>query len=365
MRISDLKIRVVQPDDFKFMWRKDLPPVSMTMTVFELETDEGITGYSTSWLPAAPHEIAQSADHFLKPMIMGQDPLDREKLWHDMMGMARFLIPPKAASQIDFALWDIAGKMANLPVYKLLGAYRDKVPVYDTMQSQDTAQEVADLILAAKQRGVPAAKLRAKPDPKMDIEAARLAREAVGPDFVLMFDATNSYDWEDAIKVGRALEKLDFFWYEDPMPDWDIAGFRQLCQSLDIPVLMGEAMMRGPQQLGSILVEGAADSVRGVGDLIGGITGMRKIGATAEMLGRRMEPHAYGSTIVQAAHLHYMLSCRNCTYFEMPYPRHGLDFGMKDIVHIDENGWVHAPTAPGLGYEIDWDVIDNATIARY
>jgi len=128
---------------------------------------------------------------------------------------------------------------------------------------------------------------------------------------------------------------------------------------------MDEAMMRGPQQLGSILTEGAADPVRGVGDLIGGITGMRKIGAAAEMLGRRMEPHACGSTIVQAAHWHYMLSAKNCTSFEMPYPRYGLDFGMEDIVHIDEQGWVHAPTKPGLGYDIDWDVIDNATIAQY
>jgi L-alanine-DL-glutamate epimerase-like enolase superfamily enzyme len=360
-----MKIRVVQPDDFSFTWRKDLPPVSMTMTVFELQTDADITGYSTSWLPAAPHEIAQSADHFLRPMIIGQDVCDREKIWHDMMSMARFLIPPKAASQIDFALWDIAAKAAELPVYKLLGAYRHKLPVYDTMQSQDTAEEVAELILATKLRGIPAAKLRAKPDPNLDIEAARLAREAVGPDYVLMFDATNSYDWEDAIRVGRELQKLGFFWYEDPMPDWDIAGYRQLCQALDIPVLMGEAMMRGPQQLASILTEGAADSVRGVGDLIGGITAMRKIGATAEMLGRRMEPHAYGSTLVQAAHLHYMLSAKNCTYFEMPHPREVLDFGMKDILDIDENGWVHAPTAAGLGYEIDWDVMDNATIARY
>lgn len=337
----------------------------MTMTVFEVETDAGITGYSTSWLPAAPHEIAQSANHFLKPMVIGADVFDREKIWHDMLAMARFLISPKAASNIDFALWDIAGKAAGLPIYKLLGAYRNRIPVYDTMQSQDTPEQMAELALAAKDRGVPAAKLRAKPNARNDIEGARLAREACGADYVLMFDATNSYDWEDAIKVGRALQELDFFWYEDPMPDWDIAGYRQLCQSLDIPVLMGEAMMRGPWQLGSILTEGAADSVRGVGDLIGGITGMRKIGAAAEMLSRRMEPHSYGSTLVQAAHLHYMLSVKNCTYFEMPYPRHGLDFGMKDVLEITDDGYVLAPETPGIGYEIDWDVIDNATIARY
>jgi L-alanine-DL-glutamate epimerase-like enolase superfamily enzyme len=365
VKITDLKIRVVQPEEFVFTWRKDLPPVSMTMSVFELTTDAGIAGYSTSWLPAAPHEIAQSADHFLRPMVVGRDVYDREAIWHDMLAMARFLIPPKAASQIDFALWDIAGKAANLPIYKLLGAYRESIPTYDTMQSQDTPEQMAELVLAAKQRGVPAAKLRAKPSPRLDIAAARLAREAVGPDYVLMFDATNSYDWEDAVGVGRELQSLGFFWYEDPMPDWDLAGYRQLCQALDIPVLMGEAMMRGPQQLGTILAEGAADSVRGVGDLIGGITALRKIGAAAEMLGRRMEPHAYGSTLVQAAHLHYMLAARNCTYFEMPWPRHGLDFGMKTVLDIDANGWVHAPTAPGLGYEIDWDVIDNATVAVY
>jgi L-alanine-DL-glutamate epimerase-like enolase superfamily enzyme len=281
------------------------------------------------------------------------------------LGMARFLVVPKAASNVDFALWDIAGKAAGLPIYKLLGAYRESVPVYDTMQSQDTPEQMAELALASKNRGVTAVKLRAKPNAKTDIMGARLAREACGADFVLMFDATNGYDWEDAIKVGRALQGLDFFWYEDPMPDSDITGFRDLCASLDIPVLMGEAIMRGPWQLGSILREGVADSIRGVGDLIGGITGLRKIGAAAEMMSRRMEPHSYGSTLVQAAHLHYMLSVKNCTYFEMPYPRHGLDFGMKNVLEITDEGDVLAPSAPGIGYQIDWDIIDNATIKRF
>jgi L-alanine-DL-glutamate epimerase-like enolase superfamily enzyme len=98
---------------------------------------------------------------------------------------------------------------------------------------------------------------------------------------------------------------------------------------------------------------------------MGGITGMRKVGALAEAHGRRMEPHSYGSTLVQAAHLHHMLASRNCTFFEMPVPKGPLDFGMKDVIEADADGFVHAPTAPGLGYEVDWDVISDGTVAEF
>ncbi|MET7399936.1 enolase C-terminal domain-like protein [Dactylosporangium sp. NPDC005572] len=364
MKITDLRTRVVAPPEFVFQWREDIPPVQLTMTVFEIETDEGITGVSTSWLPAAPNEIAESAMHFFKPLLIGADPFQREKIWHELMAFSRYMISPKAASNIDIALWDIAGKAAGRPVYELLGAYRDRVPVYITTETQKDAQDYAQIAVKCKEQGLHGVKLHAAATPDKDIEACRATRAAVGDDFTLMLDATSAYDWHDAVRVGREIEKLGFHWYEDPMRDDDVAGFVQLCQVLDVPVLMGESTARGPWTFAHYLSQGACDGLRAVGDIIGGITGLRKIGALAELHNRRMEPHSYGSTLVQAAHLHYILSVRNCEYFELPYPRGPLDFGMKDVIEVGADGYVRAPTAPGLGYEIDWDVIDNATVKQ-
>ena len=365
MQIKDLRIRVVEPPEFVFQWREDIPPVQMTMTVFEITTEDGITGISTSWRPAAPREIAESADNFFRPLLIGADANQREKIWHELMAFSRYMITPKAASNIDVALWDIAGKAAGKPVYQLLGAYRERVPTYITTETQQEASQYGEIALAAKERGMHAVKLHAAAVPDKDILACRAAREAVGDDFTLMLDATSAYDWADAVRVGREIEKLGFHWYEDPIRDDDVAGFAQLCQVLDIPVLMGESTARGPWTYASYLTAGAADGLRAVGDIVGGITGLRKIGALAELHNRRLEPHSYGSTLVQAAHLHYILSVRNCEFFELPYPREPLDFGMLDVVEISDDGFALAPTKPGLGYDVDWDVIDNATIAEY
>lgn len=365
MKITDMRVRVVAPEEFVFQWREDIPPIQLTMSIFEIQTDEGITGHASSWLPAAPNEIAENAIHFFKPLIVGSDALDRERLWQEMMSFARYLIVPKAQSLIDIALWDIAGKAAGLPIYKLLGAYRHEVPAYATTETCPTVEDYVALALECKEQGYQAVKLHAYAVPTKDIEVCRAVREAVGEDYTLMLDATSAYDWQGAIDVGRELQRLNYHWYEDPIRDDDVSGFVSLCQSLDIPVLMGESTHRGIWPFADYLSRGAADALRAVGDVMGGITGLRKVGALAEAHNRRMEPHSYGSTLVQAAHLHHILSVRNCEFFEMPVPKGPLDFGMKDTIEIDGEGMVHAPTAPGLGYEIDWDVIDDATVAEH
>jgi L-alanine-DL-glutamate epimerase-like enolase superfamily enzyme len=365
MRITGLRVRVVAPKEFTFQWREDIPRIQNTMSVFELGTDEGITGVATSWLPASPNEIAEQANHFFKNLLVGADVFDRERLWQEMMAFARYMVMPKAASLIDIALWDIAGKAAGLPVYKLLGAYRDRVPAYATTETQPTVEDYVQLALDCKERGLRGVKIHAAAVPEKDIEVCRAVRAAVGDGYTLMLDATSGYDWQGAVQVGRELERLGFHWYEDPIRDDDVAGFADLCRALDIPVLMGESTTRGPWTFAHYLESGAADAIRAVGDVIGGITGLRKVGALAEAHNRRMEPHSYGSTLVQAAHLHYLLSARNAEFFEMPVPKGPLDFGMRDVVEADPEGYVHGPTAPGLGYEVDWDVIDDETIAEY
>lgn len=338
--------------------------MNLTMTVFEVVTDAGVTGVATSWLPGSPHEIGETAHHFLRPCLIGADPFERNRIWHEMMSFTTYLIPPKAASHIDIALWDIAGKATGLPIHKLLGGNRDRMPVYATMSAARDAQHQAAMVKEARDSGLRGAKLKMT-DPDVAADEVAAAREAVGSDFSLMLDATGGFHYQDAVRVGRILERHGYEWYEDPINVHDIDGYQRLSDTLDIPVIMGEFTMGGPWALGAILRSGAADALRGIADAIGGITGRQMIGQAAEVMGRRLEPHSYGSTLVQAAHFHYMLSSRNNKWFEMPFPRMPLDYGMKTVIDVTSDGFALAPTAPGLGYEVDWDTIDNDTIAEY
>jgi L-alanine-DL-glutamate epimerase-like enolase superfamily enzyme len=365
MKITSLRIRVVAPKEFTFQWREDIPRIQNTMTIFELGTDEGVTGISTAWLPSAPNEIAEQASHFMRDLLIGSSVYDRERLWQEMMAFARYLVMPKAASALDTALWDIAGKAAGLPIYQLLGAYRHEVPAYATTETQPTVEDYVKIALDCKASGLKGVKIHAAALPDADIEVCRAVREAVGADYTLMLDATSAYDYQDALRVGREIERLGFHWYEDPTRDDDVAGLVELCRALDIPVLMGESTTRGPWTFAQYLTQGSADALRAIGDVIGGITGLRKVGALAEAHNRRLEPHSYGSTLVQAAHLHYMLSVRNAEFFELPYPKGPLDFGMIDVIEADEHGMIPAPTKPGLGYDVDWNVIEDATVAEF
>jgi L-alanine-DL-glutamate epimerase-like enolase superfamily enzyme len=195
----------------------------------------------------------------------------------------------------------------------------------------------------------------------MDIRVCRAVREAVGDDMDLMLDPVCAYNRRDALRVGRVLQELNFYWYEDPIPGTDIEGLADLSQALDIPIAVGETMP-GLQFYSQYLVRHAGDIIRIVGDRAGGITAMMKLARMCEGFNVNCEPHSYGSILSQATHLHVMLAIRNCDFFEFPVPVGIFDVGMKDTIRIAEDGYVYAPTKPGLGYEIDWDSVDNLTV---
>lgn len=364
MRITDVEVRVVHPPDFTFRWRRDLAPVQLTMPVVRIRTDEGPEGVAIGYLPGGPNEIGEVVAHFLRPLLVGSDPFDRERLWHEMMGLGRYMIDAKGPSLVDIALWDLAGHHFGVPVHVLLGTYRDAVPAYRTVGGFDTVEEHVERVRQVRDERLRGAKLHGYNDLARDIELVRAVREGIGDDgeFLLLFDATSSYRWEEAIRLGRVLDELGFHWFEDPVRDDDLAGLRELSRKLDLTVLMGEATDRGPWPYATFIAQQAGDAYRVVGDSIGGITGMRKVGALTEANNRSMELHSYGTTLVQAAHLHYMLSARNSTLFEVPTDPARFSFGMRTTVEIDADGLVRAPAVPGLGYEVDWDVIEDATV---
>jgi L-alanine-DL-glutamate epimerase-like enolase superfamily enzyme len=164
------------------------------------------------------------------------------------------------------------------------------------------------------------------------------------------------------MKVGSVLSELNFDWYECPLKDSDIEGLKYLRSKLTVPIAAAEAQYTGLSDWTRYLTQGACDYIRGIADVAGGITGLRKMAVVSEAFNTNLESHSFGSTLVMAAHLHVMLAQKNCRWFEMPIPFDLFSKYSLDSVNLDENGYVHAPTKPGLGYDMDWDLIEKSKI---
>jgi L-alanine-DL-glutamate epimerase-like enolase superfamily enzyme len=364
MRITAVDVRVIAVPDVQLHWNEDLPPLEPTISLVRLAGEDGIEGYASTWLPGPRHEVTDAVEQYLRPQLIGRDVTEREAVWQATQKLGYFTSIRVAASAIDIALWDLAAKAVDLPLYRFLGAARHAIPAYASTPPHASAADAVDDALACRAAGFRGFKLHSFGEPRRDIEACEALRDAVGEDFALMLDPVNGYNFDQALAVGRALDRLDFTWFEAPLPDDDVTGYAELRRRLDVPVANGELRLRGVRDYGDLLQRDAVDIVRLAGDVQGGITALRKVGALAECYGRRLEPRAYGSTLVQAAHLHWSLSAANCAFFEVPAPKGWLDFGMATRIEPDATGLACAPDAPGLGVTIDWDTIDDATVLR-
>jgi L-alanine-DL-glutamate epimerase-like enolase superfamily enzyme len=315
-------------------------------------------------LPGGRHEVADAIMQYIRPIVVGRDVTEREALWQSIQHLGYFTSIRSTASAIDIALWDLAAKSVDLPLCQLLGVHRSRIAAYASGLAQPSADAAADAALAAKTRGMHGYKLHTFDVPSRDIESCRAKRRAVGSDIAQKLEPLKSYDRQGALRVGRVLDELEFEWFEAPLPDDDVEGYVELCRNLDVPIANGEVRVRGLRDYAELVRQGAVDIVRCAADVQGGITTLRKAGALAESFSRRLEPRSYGTTLVQAAHLHWSLSAANCHFFEVPEPKGWLDFGMTTTIEPDAEGCVQAPAGAGLGITIDWDVIDDATVHR-
>ncbi len=338
---------------------------SPQVVVITVRTDSGAEGYGFGWGVKGGMRIAHTIAEVFRPELIGKDPMDRERLWQAAHRADRYggLASFNSYGPLDVALWDIGAKAAGVPLYKYIGAYRDRIPAYASSPFMSEPAQYAELALQAKSKGFTAFKLHPPGDPDLDIECCRAVRDAVGAEMMLMSDPVGgNYDHEDAVRVGRALEKLDFLWLEEPLFDHDIHGLEQLSRTLDIPICAGEWNSDFFSKI-NYLRTGAADIIRADVSWTGGITGTLKSAHVAEAFGVNCEIHMTVLSLMDVANLHVALAIKNCRYLELPYPD-GATFGIKQMPDIDSDGFVPAPEGPGLGVEIDWDSIKENEVAR-
>jgi L-alanine-DL-glutamate epimerase-like enolase superfamily enzyme len=344
----ELKEKPAQP---VFRWRKGLPgsePAS-TMGILRIHTDEGVYGEAYVRRGLIAKDVV---DRRIRAELLGADPLMREWLWHRMWELDRIEeFPIYVLGLVDVALWDLAGKAAGLPVWKLLGGYREAIPAYASTVTYDTLEEYLDIADQCLEAGYPAIKLHAWGDARRDAELGVRLREHVGDDIPLMYDGSAGFDLPDAIYLGHALSDASFLWYEEPMREFSVTSYKWLADKVRVPLLVAETSDGSHMNVGDFLASGCAAFVRTSTPLKGGVTGAMRIAHLADAYQVRAEVHGPG-----VVHQHLCMAISNTTYYEALI--HGNP--IRQNPEVGPDGLVRAPMSPGFGYE---DVPSSGTFA--
>lgn len=333
--------------------------------VMKLTADSGIEGVAPV-LAARSGNVTESYLHDnIAPVLLGRSVYDREKIWHEFWNIDRHLtfFPVYLPGPVDTILWDMAAKAAGLPLYKYLGAYREKLPVYASGLFHNTIDEYIEEALLYKGRGITCYKAHPPGPYRFDMEVHRRVREAVGGDMLLMSDPVGEYTLDEAIKVGRHLERLNYIWLEEPFRDFELEKYAQLCATLDLPIAATETTRGCHWGVAQSIARRAADIVRADVSWKCGVTGTMKIAHLAESFGMRCEIHTTTMNYMDIANLHVSCAIRNCEWFEYFVPEEDFRFPMKGSLPIDSSGYITVPNGPGLGVELDWELVDKNCIS--
>jgi L-alanine-DL-glutamate epimerase-like enolase superfamily enzyme len=334
-----------------------------SVLVLQIHCAGGISGASMTIgnAPALARELAR----YFRSFLIGRDIRYREAIWQNMWSQARlWLSHPWAIGLVDTAIWDAYAKSLSVPLHQLLGGYRERVPVYASSLTLPSVEAFVEEALHYQELGYQGYKMHVFGDAKKDIELCTKVREAVGDDWPLMVDAVAAYHYLDALKVGRVLGELDYTWFEEPLRDYELHGYRQLCRQLDVPVMAGETHEGFLYSIPDYITSSATDIVRADVMIKGGISQVMKIAALAEAHGMLLEVHTFSNPLIDMANLASIAAIKNTTFFEQPVPREIVTFGMVEDFVIDSDGHVIVPQKPGIGLDIDWDYMRSHTVER-
>jgi L-alanine-DL-glutamate epimerase-like enolase superfamily enzyme len=350
MKVTDVRIEA-------YAWPMRRPlhnsTVSFTrglLTLVKIETDEGVTGIGPSYCKPVIHAAIEA----MRPLLIGQDPVNVERLWQAMWVpkvVGRRGLTTQAISAIDIALWDLRGKIAGLPLHKLLGGYRDRVPAYiaggyyaSDKSTKDLQSEMASYV----EQGVKAVKMKIGGMTQAE-DAARVkaVRAAIGPDTRLLLDANCAYRAFEAITFARRVEEHDIYWFEEPVGADDYAGFRRLSQTSPIPIAAGENEYT-KYGFRDLIAAGGVAILNPDAKIAGGITEFMKIAALAQAHDLAISPH--GS---QEVHTPLAAACPNAVMAEYYPPEFDAMWGKRyhHTIVLNSDGTVSPPDLPGLGAE--------------
>ena len=366
-RIDRAEVFVVGPDVERYTWAEGMTDQYMVNVILRLTAKSGLEGIAGAAMITSngfDRAVGETLRCIL-PDVIGQSPAERESLWHRMRNLGTPVMP-QAHSLVDIALWDMTARHAGLPLYQLLGGARHKILSYaSTPLLADNAAYI-DYVAERQREGFKAVKFHCWCNPARDLPMCEAAAEHfAGSDMALMLDVEQRYDLVGALKVGRRLGELGFRWFEAPLVDTDVEGYRQLKRQTTVPIIAAGNTWLDLQQLEHAVRADFWSALRVDATICGGITPIRKVMALAEANGMTVEIQCWGYTLTQAANLHVMLAYSNCTYFEQPVPYAAFEYGSTNVIRTDTEGYVHAPDGPGLGIGIDWTAVKKAAILQF
>jgi L-alanine-DL-glutamate epimerase-like enolase superfamily enzyme len=334
-----------------------LGPLAKQILV-RLSTDGGLVGWGECFAYGAPLAVCNVVDEALAPLVVGQDPSRIEHLTRTMqqalMIWGRRGLGMFAISGVELALWDLAGKARGVPAYELLGGLvQSDVRVYASLPRYPDASDVGRATAAMVAQGYTAIKLH-----QVDVESVAVAREAVGDDVELMLDANCPWSVEEAICLGRQLERYHLRWLEEPVwPPEDYAGLARVRAALRMSIASGENEGTA-HGFAALLAAGAADIVQPSITKVGGIGEMKKIATLAATHGVTLVPHSFYFGPGLAATFHLVASTSGVPYVEFPPGELEGPLVAEPIKCV--NGVVQVSDRPGLGADPTADVL-----ARY
>ena len=391
MKITDVRTIPVEVELAETVYDANYTMATKPALLVEVETDQGLIGLGESAHFGGPMaSTAQVIEHELRDYLVGQDATNIEYLWEMMHRRAykhaRGGIVIAAISGIDIALWDLRGKQAGMPLWKLLGGYRSRVPAYATGGFYAEGKGVRELVAEMEtyvSHGFKAVKMKVGRNPGMelsplrvmdnrgrcevslaeDLERVAAVRKAIGPEILLMVDANGAWDVATAVKMGRAMEPYDIYWYEEPIWPDDVAGSVEVARKLGIAIAGYETCSYGIVDFNSYINSRAVHFVQPDVAWAGGLTESLKIAHMAQAANLPIAPHIHGSAVAVAAAVHLLGAVRNGSMAETVFPAHALMTELvKDPLLADHDGFIELSERPGLGIELDQSVLEKVRV---
>ncbi len=265
-----------------------------------------------------------------------------------------------ARSSIDIALWDLAARRANLPLYRLLLAKRDSIEPYASFPFYESLPEYIEAVNKYAKLGYSTFKFHVWGLIEKDLRLVALVQQTFADSgYRFMIDLEGAYDFEDALTLGRAMDKGLFVWLEGPIDDELLEQYRDLRSKLEVAIIPAGYNVYSPEFIRQGIATGSWDAGRFDVTEVGGISKALELLVIANDAALPIEIQSWGHSLAQAANLHLMLANARTRYFEAAMPKQAYEFGMKNGDLLDQ-GKVVAPQRPGLGIEVDWDQLATA-----
>jgi L-alanine-DL-glutamate epimerase-like enolase superfamily enzyme len=338
--------------------------------IIVVETDEGITGYGE--VDTAPYVGKAVVDAYmshgtcygLREIVVGADPFDHEQIWNDMWSKTYYYGRSgpviHAMSGIDMAIWDIMGKAVGKPVHKLLGgSYTEKVRPYASALMPDKQDEVKRMTERFSSLGYPAIKFGWGPlgyDVKSDLKLIETARKTAGDNIEIMIDIGKRYRLKQATYVAKALEQLNIYWLEEPLPAEDFEGYKRLTESTTMKIATGEEES-GRLAFSRLMNETHIDIIQPDISRCGGLTEARKIASIAGDNNIMLVPHAFKTGILVAATIQFIAALPHTPFLEFSVTESAIRKELLEKPFVQKDGYIAVPSAPGLGIGLNPEVI--------